>query len=196
MGRYCRDCQQWCQSEEFSLNQWRKGNGLSRCYDCVDATQQPVQCPKCFQSFSSDNALAMHMQTHPVHECTECRRVFSDANALRQHSQVHAPRNVACPVCGEVRFRSATNAIQHLEAGSCTGCRGREQARSQIYQFVSQRASHLLTSQPALEYHGGPYTVPDRPYQCQYCDKGFTHLSSMMQHQASRHQSGAPQLGW
>lgn len=196
MGRACADCQHWREDYEFSTNQWRKGSGGSRCSDCVAQTQQPVTCEVCCRSLPSDNALQQHMQTHSDVWCGQCDRVFCNANARQQHAQVHQPRNVACPLCHETRFRSSTNAVQHIEGGACTACRGQDNARAAIYGFVRQNAGHLLTSTPMLEYHRDAHEVPDLPYQCQQCDRSFRQMSAMMQHQAARHSAGAPALGW
>ena len=51
-------------------------------------------------------------------------RHFNNQNELTMHMQTHRPRNTACPVCGEIRFASAANAVAHVESGSCSGCRG------------------------------------------------------------------------
>ena len=58
---------------------------------------------------------------------------------LKMHIQVHEPRTVSCPVCGDQRFRSTTNAVQHVESGSCRGCKGKENARQQIFKFISNK---------------------------------------------------------
>ena len=57
------------------------------------------------------------------------------------HMQVHRPRSVACPICGDRRFRTGANAVQHVESGSCSGCQGRDNARRQIYNFARQQQS-------------------------------------------------------
>ena len=52
--------------------------------------------------------------------------------------QVHKPRTVSCPACGETRFRSSANAVQHFESGSCSSCPGRERARAAVHGFVAR----------------------------------------------------------
>jgi len=122
------------------------------------------------------------------YQCSECSRSFSCANALSQHRQVHLERNVSCPICGDQRFKSATNAVQHIEGGSCTGCRGAENARNAIYQYALQRTPQLL-NQKALTYggYGGAGYVPDRPYECPDCDRTFQNASQLMQHAGHKH---------
>ena len=43
----------------------------------------------------------------------------------------------------------------------------------------------MLSSQAQLEYtgSGARYNIPDRPYKCDQCQKAFTQLGGMMQHQ-------------
>ena len=81
-----------------------------------------IYCPNCNKMFDHPNGNKKHID-----------------NMLKQHMQVHAPRNVSCPVCGDQRFRNATNAVQHVESGSCKGCKGKETAREQIYKFISNK---------------------------------------------------------
>ena len=35
MGRTCWECADWKSCSQFSSNQWRKGDGASRCRDCI-----------------------------------------------------------------------------------------------------------------------------------------------------------------
>ena len=78
-----------------------------------------INCKVCYKKFDHPSGNQKHIR-----------------NMLTQHMQVHNPRTVACPVCKETRFRSATNAVQHVESGACTGCRGKDNARQQIYKFI------------------------------------------------------------
>ena len=165
MGRRCSECECARHSHEFSGNQWRKGPGCSRCKYCVDGC-------------------------NPSFQCQECNRCFENQNNLNMHMQVHRPRSVACPICGDTRFKSGANAVQHVESGYCSGCRGQDNAREQIYKFASkkQQMNRYLTQVPMItngyDNHG---SVPDFPYQCPECAKSFCHLSQLMQHQDQKH---------
>mmetsp|Transcript_14782 Transcript_14782/g.20888 ORF Transcript_14782/g.20888 Transcript_14782/m.20888 type:complete len:173 (-) Transcript_14782:203-721(-) len=165
MGRECWSCERYLDSDEFSNNQWRKGPGGSRCIDCLNGY---------------------------TYTCGKCNRNFNSRNALQQHSQVHRARNVACPICKEVRFRSGANAVQHVESGYCTGCRGRDNARHQIYKYASSQSgmNRYMNNVPRLTYGGyDSDDVPDYPYNCPDCDRSFRHLSQLLQHKDAKHSS-------
>lgn len=168
MSRTCAGCRTHLDSDEFSMNQWRKGEGNSRCQICVSGLYREPS----------------------MYRCSDCGRDFGNSNQLKMHEQVHRPRVVSCPVCGDKRFKTGANAVQHVEAGNCKGCLGRDNARHKIYEFATQQPSmhRYLTSVPMIGY--GEYTseVPEYPYKCDYCDKRFKNLSQQMQHQDQKHE--------
>eukprot|EP00092_Neocalanus_flemingeri_P002738 GFUD01002931.1.p1 GENE.GFUD01002931.1~~GFUD01002931.1.p1 ORF type:complete len:158 (+),score=31.98 GFUD01002931.1:124-597(+) len=134
---------------------------------CSESTA--IHCPQCGKMFDHPSGNKKHIK-----------------NMLTQHLQVHQPKTVSCPVCGETRFRSNTNAVQHVESGSCSGCKGKENARQQIHNFIASKKESrgLLANTPALEWAGaGTGRVPDLPYKCQECSKKFRQVSALMQHQ-------------
>ena len=194
MGRYCSDCGDYLDASEFSNNQWRRGDGYSRCRDCVGRP-----CADCGRlKKSEDYSLNQWRKGEGYSRCDECvntgcecqicGRYFNNRNNLNMHMQVHRPRNVACPVCGDCRFATGANAVQHVESGYCTGCRGQDNARQQIYDFASGQRKMNQYMTPMLEYDGyGSNQVPDFPYQCQPCGKMFRHLSQLLQHQDQKH---------
>mmetsp|Transcript_30490 Transcript_30490/g.45403 ORF Transcript_30490/g.45403 Transcript_30490/m.45403 type:complete len:211 (-) Transcript_30490:363-995(-) len=202
MGRYCSECNDWCSREDFSFNQWKKGDGYSRCFDCT----QGRYCSECDdlcsrEDFSSNqwrkgdgcsrclDCTQGNNNTYS-YECHKCYKTFDSQNSLNMHMQVHRPRNVSCPICGDCRFRSGANAVQHVESGYCSGCKGRNNARNNIYQFArSQRAMQpYMTGTPMLTnggYRDG--STPDYPYHCYQCNKQFRHLSQLLQHNDQKH---------
>ena len=161
----------------------------------------PAECKKCGKYFDFGNykvdehSLRQHMQV-----TTHCLKVIM---SQLFNIKVHTPRNVPCPLCGEKMFRSATNAVQHVESGACKKCSGRDNARQQIHRldthglcchisvsyFVfrfmkSHEATRPFLNTKALTYEGsGLSGVPDTPYECRHCGKGYKHFSSLMQHQ-------------
>lgn len=167
MVRECYSCQRYLSGDSFSRNQWFKGEGYSRCRDCVE-----------------DGIF------EPTFQCRSCSRQFRNQNELNMHMQVHRPRNVACPVCGDTRFKSGANAVQHVESGYCSGRPGRQNAREQIYKFSSTKGGmrRYMNDVPQLT-NGSHFDegVPDFPYRCPGCSKAFRHLSQLLQHQDQKH---------
>jgi DNA-directed RNA polymerase subunit RPC12/RpoP len=192
MGRYCADCGDYLNSSEFSSNQWRKGDS-ARCRQCVESCygySYSYECPDCSQSFGSQSELTRHVDQCHRFACGICHREFKTQNNLNMHMQVHRPKTVACPVCGDQRFKSGANAVQHVESGFCRGCKGQANARQQIYDFASrQRAMRPhMSDVPLLENGGrGGQGVPDFPYCCAECSKSFRQLSQLLQHQDQKH---------
>ena len=207
MGRYCSDCGDWCSPADFSGNQWRKGDGASRCYDCVngnygnDSSDNGRYCSECNNWLSSsdfsnnqwakgDGFSRCYDCVNRTYCCNDCGRTFQSRNNLEMHVQVHRPRNIACPVCGDRRFASGANAVQHVESGACPKC-NKASARQQIYQFASAQVQmkrympHLLLTNVGYNDSG----VPDFPYHCPDCNIGFRNASQLLQHQDHKHNS-------
>lgn len=186
MGRSCSECGNWCTNSSFSRNQWMKGDGYSRCKDCVSGYSQ--------QGYSGFAVAA----TPITYQCGQCYKNFNSQNQLNMHMQVHRPRNVACPICGEQRFRTGANAVQHVEGGHCSGCRGQDNARRQIYEFARRQPSMqgFLNGTPLLTNGGYNDGVPDFPYQCPQCAKSFRNASQLMQHQDQKHNNMMMRLGY
>ena len=80
------------------------------------------------------------------------------------------------------------DALLHLESGYCPGCRGKDNARTQIYTFVSRNAPCVISDRLMIE--NGDGGVPSQAYRCNECGRSFDRLSSLMQHQNSKHGGG------
>ena len=161
MPRQCAQCGDERWKDEFSVTQWRKGDGVSRCEDCV----------------AGGVAVC----------CDECGKPFRDANALLQHKRTHQPKSFACPGCSKM-YRGLTDTALHFESGSCSACHGQDNARRAAYQLVTQQkggASFLVNPLMIADGGGaaGGYTDAGPNYCCPSCHKTFRQLSALMQHQ-------------
>ena len=169
MPRRCGQCGQVCGRTEFSSSQWRKGEGLSRCEECV-AGLNPVRCD-------------------------ECGKSFRDANALQQHKRTHQPRNFACPGCNRM-YRDLTGTALHFESGQCSACRGPDNARRAAYELVAQQSGgRNFLANPLMITDGGEtaggFTADGPNYRCPSCQRTFRFVSALMQHQQSTQCIGA-----
>ena len=107
------------------------------------------------------------------------------------HSQVHRPKHFTCPVCGGGQFGSPANAVQHVESGFCQGCRGKDNARNQIFRFASNlnQMQPYVTQRYMMIENGQTPLVdpPSHPYHCPRCSRDFVNLSQLMQHTDNSH---------
>lgn len=163
MPRECAQCGDFSFKAAFSTSQWRKGIGESRCEDCVGATQTLVSCD-------------------------ECGKWLPDDNALKMHKRKHQERTFACPGCDKM-YRGLTDTALHFESGSCTACKGQDNARRAAYQLVAQRkgGANFLTNPLMLTDGdgGGGYSEEGPNYRCPSCPRTFKLVSALMQHQQS-----------
>jgi len=191
MGRCCAQCKIFLPNSNFTSNQWRKGEGCSPCRDRIASPEDhriilPTGYAVEYQSHHT-TGYAVEYQPPPAYICGECSRNFNTQNQLNMHMQVHRPRNVACPVCGDTRFRSPANAVQHVESGYYIG---QDNARQQIYQYAQRQGGmqQYMGLMPLLTHGGGNNGVPDLPYRCPYCvNKSFRDLGQLMQHSEQKH---------
>jgi hypothetical protein len=203
MGRYCAACDDYCDDWEYSNNQWNKGDGYSRCMECIQGGRV---CADCGDWYDEDNYSNNQwskgrgnsrcvdcVNPPPTYDCQTCGRSFTSQNNLDMHMQVHRPRSIPCPVCGEAFFASGANAVQHVESGYCTGCYGsQERARQHIYNYANSKKGMrpYLTETPLLTYdnnNNGGGGVPNFPYHCPDCHKAFRQLSQLLQHRDHKH---------
>jgi len=149
-----------------------------------------------------------HISRCIAKRCSTCKRLFdkshdetANLNSLQQHMKTHLPKNVSCPICGDQKFASATNAVQHVESGYCRGCRGANNARNRIYGFVqgNEASRGLINSQFRAITNGSDYTgntTPDFPYECSQCGKLFRQMSQLMQHSSDKHGQNFRSIGY
>lgn len=160
--RECAQCQDYLDIGWFSNSQWSKGEGRSRCSQCVEQIQ------------------------NTIYQCHQCGREFETQNNRDQHMQTHRKRTVECPGCGGY-YKSATDAALHFETGYCPGCPGRSRARQVAYDYTRRHGRQFINDQKLLTYDGGGgWEDGGDNYRCPGCRKAFSALASLMQHQEAK----------
>jgi len=155
---------------------------------------------------ANKNNLREHLEAHyrrgegtydgVVIECKICEQTFYDLhgnynhveNMRKQHMKKHDARDIPCPIARDKFFKSPADAVKHVESGTCEMCKGKENARMAIFDFLKSKRVAQNMMNPQLEYEGGSGRrrggVPDYPYKCNQCQKVFKNASSLMQHQS------------
>ena len=76
--------------------------------------------------------------------------------------------------------------MAHVESGACDSCKGKENAKENVYRFVAQKAPSFL-SRDAIEYQGNISSRPEFPFKCPQCTKEFREMNHMMRHVEDKH---------
>ena len=169
----CDECGEY--TNRFSSADYKRGQrgGYVECKDCIKRKRECGECGKVFRG----------------------RNERDVENKLEQHWRSHEVRAIECPLChrNDRRYRTAADAMAHIESGFCASCKGESNAQQQIYNFTKQKAPHL-TNYHALE--NGSYDSEDDEisYNCNMCNKTFGKMSSLMNHQRAKHANSNPVL--
>ena len=135
---------------------------MSHYYNDVSAT-----CPTCYRVFNSSNNKRANQNSMEQHQ--QVRIFFVERFRLKDleimEFRCTGPRSTLAPFAEcrnsaakkidwlshkekltKTATRSQANAVQHVEAGACPNCPGREAARNGVYNFVARNQVRSLTT--------------------------------------------------
>ncbi|GAO15865.1 hypothetical protein UVI_02051540 [Ustilaginoidea virens] len=159
--------------------------------DATDHWAPQHPCETCSLVFRSEEDAERHMDEkgHYEHYCRPCRRSFSSANALKMHlnSSTHRGKKVGCPFCGG-RYTSASGLGHHLETASCPNAP--QLNRETIFRLIRERDPGGLITNKLIgwkEDRLGPYEATDHAYngdswECYICHRTFSTSNGLNQH--------------
>lgn len=175
----CNDCDRTFQSQA-SLKQ----------HQVATKHQNAISfpCNECNHVFQTKESLKQHQVAKhgPTHKCGFCDRSFGTRKGLEAHMDDQHPVQTSCPSCGIKRFRSFQAAIQHLESGACPDCRGKKNARDQVYRCISPHLGSSTRLLAAGDNHDDEHIL-EFPYVCPKCSRSFRQLNHLIQHQNAKH---------
>ena len=96
-----------------------------------------IQCPTCHRVVYLITGIPSVMRTAFVNTFRFNVRLLSIILSLHNSCRFISIGMLPVPQCGEERFRRSINAVQHVEAGACSKCRGQDNARRQVFKFIS-----------------------------------------------------------
>ncbi|KAK7930370.1 hypothetical protein WMY93_006765 [Mugilogobius chulae] len=162
-GHSCPDC-----GKEFKRTMDLRRHVL------IHTGEKPHKCSVCEKCFTQKGALTKHLKTQH-HMCPVCKTCCSDDVSLKEHLTTHVdegavdasilkayscsdPRPFSCSECGK-KFRAAAR---------LSGLRKKFTRKCDLNRHVV--------------VHSG-----ERPHVCHVCDKDFTRMSELTQHQKHVH---------
>ncbi|XP_066252871.1 zinc finger protein 675-like [Euwallacea similis] len=185
----CGECEQLFNSK-LKLYNHRRSEHVS-----------PGVCNVCGVVVRADN-LSKHIKLHsetPI-KCKECGKVFKNSESLRSHKFLHMGNCYTCEFCGKC-FKLRGEHTRHLKLHSdpdarkttCPHCgkKVRDLKKHMLTHtgqkpYICQYCNKGFTSTYALKVHTRQHTN-ERPYTCNYCGDAFPQKVSLMTHLKSKH---------
>lgn len=83
----------------------------------VHSKEKGISCNDCGKSFSTQDCLDLHMESHKVdkkHQCKVCNKTFTMLSTLTEHMRIHTgEKPFLCSICGR-GFSQKNNLVQHI----------------------------------------------------------------------------------
>lgn len=187
----------------FCSKEFKKPSDLVR-HTRIHSHEKPYKCTQCFRAFAVKSTLNSHIRTHTgikQFKCDVCDKNFSTHGSLKVHARLHTgAKPFDCPHC-EKKFRTAAHRKSHITAHFRKDKDGNPIRLDTTRRKISMDPSTLpdvplqepilitdtgLIQQPprntAFNQYLGESGSVDRPYKCQFCQRGFKKSSHLKQH--------------
>ncbi|XP_053677687.1 zinc finger protein 850-like [Anopheles nili] len=141
-------------------------------------------CKQCDKKFDRWPKLKIHVGT--VHEgrppnfvCPQCNKSFQVRSRLKAHMQTHEKKEYVCDVCGD-SFGAKGLLKRHRRA-----------LHSTELLFECKLCGKKFAVSEKLKIHQRVHTG-ERPFECSYCHRTFSHFIDRKRHEMSAHTGERP----
>lgn len=174
----------------------------SSMFDTVDGwTQHQIdahnhtayECDQCDKKFLQDSELIEHKNTHlrvKFYSCTVCSNSYSSPQRLSEHMMKSHPGEATvdgsadpffCEMCMR-SFKSRQAFSNHMRIHAKVPTTNKKPGEA-----VKQPTAVRQPVSQNLNYRNSPKLVPDAPYNCDICGKGFLHKKNIWKHKKILH---------
>uniref|UniRef100_A0A9L0J1Q2 Zinc finger protein n=1 Tax=Equus asinus TaxID=9793 RepID=A0A9L0J1Q2_EQUAS len=143
----------------------------------IHSEDKPYKCKLCGKGFAHRNVYKNHKKTHseerPFHSSDECKALFQTPFSLQRHLLVHnSERTFKCHHC-DATFKRKDTLNVHVQVVH----ERHKKYRCELCNKAFVTPSISGTLRVHIRSHTG-----ERPYQCPYCEKGFSRNDRLKMH--------------
>ncbi|KAG6440403.1 hypothetical protein O3G_MSEX001284 [Manduca sexta] len=169
-------------------------------HQVAEHNQVAHHCDQCDKKFLRPSELAEHKNTHlrvKFYPCSVCSNSYSTPQKLSEHVQQAHPgvRTMAsadsefyCDICiRSFKSRQAYSNHMRIHAKVPTTNRKPGEPKSFAPQIIGKPIKQFSMMQPGVVSFKPSYNVPNAPYCCDLCGKGFMHKKNIWKHKKVLH---------
>ncbi|XP_072943991.1 uncharacterized protein [Epargyreus clarus] len=169
-------------------------------HQVAEHNQVAHHCDQCEKKFLRPSELAEHKNTHlrvKFYPCNVCSNSYSTPQKLSEHVQQAHPGSSAynsleaeffCDIC--IRsFKSRQAYSNHMRIHSKVPTTNRKPGDPKGFspQIIGKPIRHFSMVQPSFLSFKPNCNVPNAPYSCDICGKGFMHKKNIWKHKKVLH---------
>lgn len=169
-------------------------------HQVAEHNQIAHHCDQCEKKFLRPSELAEHKNTHlrvKFYPCSVCPNSYGTPQKLSEHVQeahaglgpvVPTEAEFFCDICiRSFKSRQAYSNHMRIHAKVPTTNRKPGVVKGSAPQIVVKPIKQYPVAQPGFSWFKPNYNIPNAPYSCDICGKGFMHKKNIWKHKKVLH---------
>ncbi|XP_022819338.1 zinc finger protein 91-like [Spodoptera litura] len=169
-------------------------------HQVAEHNQIAHHCDQCEKKFLRPSELAEHKNTHlrvKFYPCSVCPNSYGTPQKLSEHVQeahaglgpvVPTEAEFFCDICiRSFKSRQAYSNHMRIHAKVPTTNRKPGIVKGSAPQIVVKPIKQYPVAQPGFSWFKPNYNIPNAPYSCDICGKGFMHKKNIWKHKKVLH---------